>query len=257
IIEEQLRRAAHLQIHEKVEDTSQINKLFSDLDTIADSHQSLVKEAAAGNRSANQVLHKVLTQIEEILNEMKLDISRMPATLARLPTVTERLNMTERQILNRLTTKDPEAAAGQTPLPPPGPFVSMNQHQKFTGIQPKFAALHGDGSHVEEIKEKEPEPEIMVLEKKESTPKLETAKTNGTSETKTNGVESKEQTNGVVKHEAKENGDVHDDDQPMDLTDTKPDVSIKEESKLEPSKVEPVNDVMDVEMEPEVIAESS
>uniref|UniRef100_A0AC34GCA4 CHD C-terminal 2 domain-containing protein n=1 Tax=Panagrolaimus sp. ES5 TaxID=591445 RepID=A0AC34GCA4_9BILA len=162
IIEEQLRRAAHLNITQKPEEqqTAQLNEHFADLEAIAESHQSLVKEAANGTRGANVVLHKeaangtrganvvlhkVLTQLEELLNEMKGDVSRLPATLTRLPTVTERLQMTERQILNRLTTKDPEAAAGLSPLPPPGPFVTPAMNQKFNGIQPKFAALHGEG----------------------------------------------------------------------------------------------------------------
>jgi chromodomain-helicase-DNA-binding protein 4 len=147
IIEEQLRRAAHLNITQKPEEqqTAQLNEHFADLEAVAESHQSLVKEAANGNRGANVVLHKVLTQLEELLNEMKGDVSRLPATLTRLPSVTERLQMTERQILNRLTTKDPEAAAGLSPLPPPGPFVTPAMNQKFNGIQPKFAALHGEG----------------------------------------------------------------------------------------------------------------
>ena len=175
IIEEQLRRAAYLKLNEKVDDATQITKSFADLETIAESHQSLVKEAQNGTRGANQVLHKVLTQIEEILNEMKSDVARMPTTLAKLPAVTERLQMTERQILNRLTTKDPEATAGQSPLPPPGPFISTSQNQRFTGIQPKFASLHGDGTNIEELKA-EKDPDVVVLDDKaddDAPPKLE------------------------------------------------------------------------------------
>lgn len=60
VIEEQLRRAAHLNITQKPEEqqTAQLNEHFADLEAVAESHQSLVKEAANGTRSANVVLHK-------------------------------------------------------------------------------------------------------------------------------------------------------------------------------------------------------
>uniref|UniRef100_A0A914YFZ9 Helicase C-terminal domain-containing protein n=1 Tax=Panagrolaimus superbus TaxID=310955 RepID=A0A914YFZ9_9BILA len=125
IIEEQLGRAAHLNITQKSDErqTAQLHEHFADVEAIGESHQSLVKEAANDTVGTNVVLHKVLIQLEELLTEMKGDISRFPATLTRLPSITERLQLTERQILNRLTTKDPEAAAGLSPLPPPGPFA--------------------------------------------------------------------------------------------------------------------------------------
>lgn len=114
---------------------------------------------------------------------MKADVSRLPATLTRLPNVTERLQMTERQILNRLTTKDPDASAGLSPLPPPGPFVSPAANQKFTGIQPKFAALHGEGATLEAEAEKE--KKVEPVEAKKEDVKVE-APTNG--EEKSNGT---------------------------------------------------------------------
>uniref|UniRef100_A0A915NRQ6 Uncharacterized protein n=1 Tax=Meloidogyne floridensis TaxID=298350 RepID=A0A915NRQ6_9BILA len=40
-----------------------------------------------------------------------------------------------------LTTKDSEASAGQSPLPPPGPFVTPITSAKSSGIQPKFASI--------------------------------------------------------------------------------------------------------------------
>lgn len=43
--------------------------------------------------------------------------------------------------MSRLTTRDPEAASGKSPLPPPGPFVTPTLGQQLSGIQPKFAAL--------------------------------------------------------------------------------------------------------------------
>lgn len=42
------------------------------------------------------IIFQVLNQLEELLSDMKADVSRLPATLARLRPVTERLGMTER-----------------------------------------------------------------------------------------------------------------------------------------------------------------
>ena len=48
------------------------------------------------------VLFLVLTQLEELLSDMKQEVNKLPATLARLPPVSQRLNMSERSILSRL-----------------------------------------------------------------------------------------------------------------------------------------------------------
>ncbi|VDN35868.1 unnamed protein product [Gongylonema pulchrum] len=142
VIEEQLRRAAYLNLSQTNADgTQQLNERFADIESLAESHQHLSKESSQGNKNATVVLHKVLNQLEELLSDMKADVSRLPATLARLRPVTERLGMTERAILSRLTTRDPEAASGKSPLPPPGPFVTPTLGQQLAGIQPKFAAL--------------------------------------------------------------------------------------------------------------------
>ena len=91
IIEEQLRRAAYLGINQKTEEqyqkeqvakleaggaaegtpgpvpvisgdgkdtTAQLHERFADLESLADSHQSLVKESMTGNKMANPILHK-------------------------------------------------------------------------------------------------------------------------------------------------------------------------------------------------------
>jgi chromodomain-helicase-DNA-binding protein 4 len=47
---------------------------------------------------------QVLNQLEELLSDMKSDVSRLPATLARIPPVAQRLQMSERQILSRLAS---------------------------------------------------------------------------------------------------------------------------------------------------------
>lgn len=46
----------------------------------------------------------MLNQLEELLSDMKSDVSRLPATLARIPPVAQRLQMSERQILSRLAS---------------------------------------------------------------------------------------------------------------------------------------------------------
>jgi CHDCT2 (NUC038) domain len=66
-----------------------------------------------GNKPANAVLHKVLNQLEELLSDMKSDVSRLPATLARIPPVAQRLQMSERSILSRLATSASQQAAAQ------------------------------------------------------------------------------------------------------------------------------------------------
>ncbi len=50
------------------------------------------------------MLRRVLGQLEDLLNDMKTEVNRLPMSLARIPSVTERLKMQERDILNRLAT---------------------------------------------------------------------------------------------------------------------------------------------------------
>uniref|UniRef100_A0A915CFX8 Chromodomain-helicase-DNA-binding protein 3 n=2 Tax=Parascaris univalens TaxID=6257 RepID=A0A915CFX8_PARUN len=198
VIEEQLRRAAYLNLTQSNSDgTQQLNERFADIECLAESHQHLAREGMQGNKNANAVLHKVLNQLEELLSDMKADVSRLPATLARLRPVTERLGMTERAILSRLTTRDPEAASGKSPLPPPGPFVTPTLGQQLAGIQPKFAAL--SRSSVAEAAAKEAAKE-------------KSAKDDGNGEGENSGAMKKEDsaTDGVAHEDAKE--------EPMDCT---------------------------------------
>ncbi|VDM85068.1 unnamed protein product, partial [Strongylus vulgaris] len=98
VIEEQLRRAAYMNLQNSTTDgTAQLAQRFADIENVADSHANVAKDSAAGNRNANAVLHKVLNQLEELLSDMKADVSRLPATLSQLRPVTHRLAMTERQ----------------------------------------------------------------------------------------------------------------------------------------------------------------
>ena len=104
VIEEQLRRAAYLNLTQDPSHPAMaLNAKFAELETLAESHQHLAKESLAGNKPANAVLHKVLNQLEELLSDMKSDVSRLPATIARIPPVAQRLQLSERGILSRLT----------------------------------------------------------------------------------------------------------------------------------------------------------
>merc|ERR1739848_487913 len=105
IEEEELRRA---QIEEsKVIENNEylaLAKHFAELESTAESHASLTKEAAANNKLANSVLHRCLVRLEELLVEMKNDLNKLPMTISHLPPVQERLNMNERYTVAHLLT---------------------------------------------------------------------------------------------------------------------------------------------------------
>lgn len=57
----------------------------------------------------------MLKQLEELLSDMKADVTRLPATIARIPPVAVRLQMSERNILSRLASRGPETQSQQVP----------------------------------------------------------------------------------------------------------------------------------------------
>ncbi|NWT86633.1 CHD5 protein, partial [Lanius ludovicianus] len=112
VIEEQLRRAAYLNMTQDPSHPAMaLNARLAEVECLAESHQHLSKESLAGNKPANAVLHKVLNQLEELLSDMKADVTRLPSMLSRIPPVAARLQMSERSILSRLATRggDPTA----------------------------------------------------------------------------------------------------------------------------------------------------
>lgn len=68
------------------------------------------------------VVMAVLNQLEELLSDMKADVTRLPATLARVPPIAARLQMSERSILSRLASKGTETHA---------PPVSTDKRSSF------------------------------------------------------------------------------------------------------------------------------
>ncbi|KAH9488281.1 choline dehydrogenase 5 [Bulinus truncatus] len=130
VIEEQLRRAAYLNLtQDHAHPAMALNARFAELECLAESHQHLSKESLGGNKPANAVLHKVLNQLEELLSDMKQDVSRLPATLARVPPVTQRLQMSERNILNRLVTPSVMPAANMSQQQPQLQNQQLNPQQ--------------------------------------------------------------------------------------------------------------------------------
>ncbi|XP_061106034.1 chromodomain-helicase-DNA-binding protein 3-like [Conger conger] len=143
VIEEQLRRAAYLNMtQDPTHPAMALNARFAEVECLAESHQHLSKESLAGNKPANAVLHKVLNQLEELLSDMKADVTRLPATLSRIPPIAARLQMSERSILSRLANKGNEAHA-----PPPiplGPYATPhNFGAPFTPAPPGAMSLGG------------------------------------------------------------------------------------------------------------------
>lgn len=60
VIEEQLRRAAYLNLTQSNTDgTQQLNERFADIECLAESHQHLAREGMQGNKNASAVLHKI------------------------------------------------------------------------------------------------------------------------------------------------------------------------------------------------------
>ncbi|MCJ8728074.1 hypothetical protein PDJAM_G00000090 [Pangasius djambal] len=54
-------------------------------------------------------------KLEELLSDMKADVTRLPATIARIPPVAVRLQMSERSILSRLASRGSEVTQTQAP----------------------------------------------------------------------------------------------------------------------------------------------
>uniref|UniRef100_A0A671TA26 Chromodomain-helicase-DNA-binding protein 5-like n=1 Tax=Sinocyclocheilus anshuiensis TaxID=1608454 RepID=A0A671TA26_9TELE len=133
VIEEQLRRAAYLNMtQDPSHPTMALNTRFTEVECLAESHQHLSKESLAGNKPANAVLHKVLNQLEELLSDMKADVTRLPSMLSRVPPVSARLQMSERGILSRLTSRGNEPPP-QQPFPQGSFGCSQMYNSGFAG----------------------------------------------------------------------------------------------------------------------------
>lgn len=135
VIEEQLRRAAYLNLTQDANHPAMaLNTRFTEVECLAESHQHLSKESLAGNKPANAVLHKVLNQLEELLSDMKSDVSRLPASLARIPPVAQRLQMSERSILSRLATGGSSHNSSSSQITAAGQFPQGFSQGQLAGM---------------------------------------------------------------------------------------------------------------------------
>jgi superfamily II DNA/RNA helicase len=110
IVEEQLRRAAFLKLNinaqNNIADASLVtlNSKYTELETLAHSHYHASTQAANGSRPANEVVKRVLVQLEDLLNDIKVEANRLPVVMHKMAPVTERLHMQERDILNKMAS---------------------------------------------------------------------------------------------------------------------------------------------------------
>ncbi|XP_056359627.1 chromodomain-helicase-DNA-binding protein 3-like [Oenanthe melanoleuca] len=150
VIEEQLRRAAYLNMTQDPSHPAMaLNTRFAEVECLAESHQHLSKESLAGNKPANAVLHKVLNQLEELLSDMKADVTRLPATLSRIPPIAARLQMSERSILSRLASKGTESHP--PPTFPPGPYATPPSYGGAFGTPPAGALPPPGGANYSQM----------------------------------------------------------------------------------------------------------
>ena len=163
VIEEQLRRAAFLNLTMMDSNTNNsingaagsilaLNNKFAELDCLADSHSHLSQQSLSVNKPSIDVLKRDLSQLEELLNDMRQEVSRLPVSLARLPSVTQRLQMQERDILNKLATNF--SANANSDQPQPLQQHSMNAYASygntisgFIPSLPTIANLNQEKSH--------------------------------------------------------------------------------------------------------------
>ncbi|KAJ3585173.1 hypothetical protein NHX12_013894, partial [Muraenolepis orangiensis] len=129
VIEEQLRRAAYLNMSQDPGHPAMaLNARFTEVECLAESHQ-----------------HLMLNQLEELLSDMKADVTRLPATLSRVPPIASRLQMSERSILSRLASKGHETH----PLPP-GPYATPHTYGGPYGQGPP-GSLHMSGANYSQM----------------------------------------------------------------------------------------------------------
>jgi len=102
-IEEQLKRANQMNCTQDQNSPAlALNNRFNEIECLAESNHCLTKESMSGNKHTPVVLKNVLNQLDELLNELKLDVSRLPQTLSKIPSVPRQLLLSERTILSKL-----------------------------------------------------------------------------------------------------------------------------------------------------------
>jgi chromodomain-helicase-DNA-binding protein 4 len=125
VIEEQLRRASYLNSSNKGE----LNMRHPG-DAMESSETENENSTPMKSSSNNPTLHKVLNQLEELLADMKSDVSRLPATLAHIPPVAQRLQAAEKSILSRIATNPKNSTnAGNFPI-----FLTFSYYFSYVNL---------------------------------------------------------------------------------------------------------------------------
>uniref|UniRef100_A0A8C3PPK1 CHD C-terminal 2 domain-containing protein n=1 Tax=Calidris pygmaea TaxID=425635 RepID=A0A8C3PPK1_9CHAR len=105
----------------------------------------LVPRLASSNVGVTLEYLWVLNQLEELLSDMKADVTRLPATLSRIPPIAARLQMSERSILSRLASKGTESHP--PPTFPPGPYATPQSYGGTFGTPPAGALPPGGANY--------------------------------------------------------------------------------------------------------------
>merc|ERR1719361_691315 len=124
VIEEQLRKMTLVQLpNDEGQAEIDINDKLAEVETLAESHRHLSKERFAEDKSATELFYKKLDHLEDLLSDMKSDVSRLPVSLAKIPSVAQRLQMSEKSILARLSTNSTGGSSTiQSQITPAGQF---------------------------------------------------------------------------------------------------------------------------------------
>ena len=153
-MEEQLNRASTKGlIQEPSQPIMFLHARYTELESLADGHQALLKGVASGNTHAYTLLKKgsnargvkacvicscvALVKMEELLNEMRQDINKLPAQLANQTPVTQKLQLTDNEVLTRLAACVPSVQSGKQ-IPPANqnpPIIQTRPSGSYTQVQ--------------------------------------------------------------------------------------------------------------------------
>lgn len=136
-MEEQLHRASNGRLYQDPNNSvMQLHSCYTDLDCLADGHAALIQDCVKGTNNSMVLLKKgksvqtdcsmlwldcsscapALSKMDELLLEMKNDVSRLPSELSKLPTVSAQLKMDEISIISKLAkTSDNPSVITQAP----------------------------------------------------------------------------------------------------------------------------------------------
>lgn len=120
-VEEQIKRASYLGITQNGNDpVMNLQNRYSEIECLVETHQSMVKDV--GKVGPTALLRRVLLQIDDLLSDMKNELSRLPSNLTRLQSVPHRLQMDEWRIISKLTSREDPLSSRIAPHAHPAPL---------------------------------------------------------------------------------------------------------------------------------------